>query len=198
MSPLDSRFFYLEHFFHINNIMNQNILKKRLFLTAIFAVLFISKTLFAVSVFEEKVVVHANRTWEATEIVTQENFVLSWNVSDDDLWTFNKDIFPEGHSANGIEGIPALYGYVYPVEDIGKLIGRIGDYGKKFPMGTSGEIIVKGGEGGEYLYMTMNDETSQIYGKGFRDNEGQIIVTIIQKPLNIAIEEQNDKSPKQD
>ncbi len=168
--------------------MDRNNLKKRLFFAAIFAVFFVSTTLFAASVFEEKVVVHANRTWEATEIVTEEDFVLSWSVSNEDLWTFNKDIFPEGHSANGIEGIPALFGYVYPKENIGKLIGRIGDYGEKFPMGTSGEIIIKGGEGGEYLYMTMNDETSQIYGKGFRDNEGQIIVTIIQKPLDVEIE----------
>ena len=178
--------------------MDKNILKKSMFLTAAFAVLYIEHTLFAASVFEETAVVHANRTWEASDIVTQENFVLSWDVRNDDIWTFNKDLFPVGHNANGIEGIPALFGYVFPKENIGKLIGRIGDYGKKFPMGTSGEIIVKKGEGGEFLYMTMNDETSQIYGKGFKDNDGQLFVTIIQKPLSIGIKDQNHKNPEQD
>ena len=139
--------------------------------------------LFAKDVNEESVIVHADVPWQATDIVTLDNSILSWSVNKNDLWSFNKDIFPDGHSANGVEGIPALLGYVFPGENLGKLIGRIGDYGKTFPMGEKGEIYVGQGDGGNYLYLTINDEISQIYGKGFKDNKGELVITFNHKPL---------------
>lgn len=144
----------------------------------------------ATSVNDESALVHADVPWEMTDIITKDDSILSWSVRRDDFWSFNKDIFPDGHNANGIEGIPALYGYVYPGENLGKLIGRIGDSGRLFPMGMSGEIFIKRGEGANYLYLTINDEISQIYGKGFKDNEGELFVTITHKPrltLNIQL-----------
>lgn len=138
--------------------------------------------LFARDVNEESIIVHADVPWNETDIVTIDNSILSWSISNNDLWSFNKDIFPDGHSANGVEGIPALLGYVFPGENLGKLIGRIGDYGKIFPMGEKGEIYISDGDGGEYLYLTINDEISQIYGKGFEDNKGELSITVNQTP----------------
>lgn len=136
----------------------------------------------ATNVNDESALVHADMPWEMTDIITKDDSTLSWSVSNSDLWSFNKDVFPDGHNANGIEGIPALYGYVYPGENLGKLIGRIGDSGRMFPMGISGEISIERGEGGNYLYLTINDEISQVYGRGFKDNEGELFVKITQNP----------------
>lgn len=139
-------------------------------------------------VIAELAVVPADIPWNMTDIVLQENSFLTWNVSKDKLWSFNKEVFPDGHDADGIKGVPALYGYVYPGENLGKLIGRIGDSGRMFPMGNSGQILIQPDEGGNYLYLTINDEIGQTYGKGFKDNLGEIVVSITQKPresLNI-------------
>jgi len=133
----------------------------------------------------ERAVVHAEIPWEMTSIITVENSILSWSVNQKDFWSFNNAIFPYGHNANGIKDIPALSGYVYPGENLGRLIGRIGDSGRMFSMGTSGSIFIKHGEGGNYIYLTINDELSKVYGPGFNDNSGEILVTIAQKPMPI-------------
>ncbi|MCF6156859.1 MAG: hypothetical protein E3K36_16845 [Candidatus Brocadia sp.] len=123
----------------------------------------------------ETVIVHANVTWEMTDIVVQENTTLNWRVEENDLWSFNPQLFPDGHSADGIP-VAALKGYIYPGQPIGMLIGRIGDCGRMFPMGTSGTIHILPGEDGEFFYLTMNDDILGLYGKGFKDNEGELIV----------------------
>ena len=133
----------------------------------------------------ERAVVHAEIPWEMTSIITVENSILSWSVNQKDFWCFNKDIFPHGHNANGIQDIPALYGYVYPGANLGRLIGRIGDAGRTFSMGTSGSLFIRHGEGGKYIYLTINDELSKVYGQGFKDNGGEILVTLTQKPMPI-------------
>lgn len=148
------------------------------------------ETLFSWSVTEktESAVVHASIPWEMTNIVTKDNTILSWSVSEDDLWSFNTYFFPYGHSANGIEGIPALLGYIFPGENLGRLIGSIGGSGRMFSMGVSGETIIREGEGGNYIYLTINDELRRISGEGFNDNEGELLVTFKQTPriiLNI-------------
>jgi len=127
----------------------------------------------------ETVIVHANVAWEMTDIVVQENTTLSWKVEDDDFWSFNPKLFPDGHTADGIP-VEALKGYVHPGQPIGKLIGRIGDCGRTFPMGTSGSIQILPSEDGEFLYLTMNDDILGLYGKGFKDNEGELIVIMSQ------------------
>lgn len=43
-------------------------------------------------------------------------------------------------------------------------------------MGASGSIRILPGEDGEFLYLTMNDDVIGLYGKGFKDNEGVLIV----------------------
>lgn len=139
-------------------------------------------------VIAELAVIPADIPWKMTDIILKENSFLTWNVSKDKLWSFNKEVFPDGHDADGIKGVPALYGHVYPGENLGKLIGRIGDSGRMFPMGNSGQILIHPNEGGNYLYLTINDEIGQSYGKGFKDNLGEILVSITQKPresLNI-------------
>lgn len=130
----------------------------------------------------EKVLVYAEVPWEASRVITRANSILQWSVNDDDLWSFNSAVFPNGHNANGIENIPALRGYVFPGENLGRLIGRIGGIGRLISMGTSGETIIRHDEGGNYLYLTINDEITQIYGKGFKDNLGCILVNIVQVP----------------
>src|SRR5574337_1204923 len=89
----------------------------------------------------ETVIVHANVVWEMTDVVVQENMTLSWKVEDNDLWSFNPQLFPDGHTADGIP-VEALKDYVCPGQPIGKLIGIIGDCGRIFPMGRSGSIHI--------------------------------------------------------
>lgn len=127
----------------------------------------------------ETVIVHANVVWEMTDVVVQENMALSWKVEENDLWSFNPQIFPDGHGGDGIP-VEALKGYIYPGQPIGMLVGRIGDCGRMFPMGTSGSIHILPSEDGEFLYLTMNDDILGLYGKGFKDNEGELIVKMSQ------------------
>ncbi|MFN3533467.1 MAG: hypothetical protein ACK41Q_13315 [Candidatus Brocadia sp.] len=127
----------------------------------------------------ETVIVHANVAWEMTDIVVQENTTLNWRVEENDVWSFNPQLFPDGHSADGIP-VEALKGYIYPGQPIGMLIGRIGDSGRMFPMGISGSITILPSEDGEFLYLTMNDDILGLYGKGFKDNEGELIVKMSQ------------------
>lgn len=134
----------------------------------------------------ETVIVHANAAWEMTDVVVQENMKLSWEVDKNNLWCFNRKIFPGGHTADGIP-VEALKGYVYPGQSIGKLIGRIGDSGRMFPMGTSGSIRILPSEDGEFLYLAMNDDILGLYGRGFKDNEGVLIVKVTQsREVNIS------------
>ena len=127
----------------------------------------------------ETAIAHANVAWEMTDVVVQENTTLSWKVEKDCLWSCNPKLFPDGHTADGMP-VEALKDHVCPGQPIGKLIGRIGDYGRIFPMGSSGYINILPSEDGEFLYLTMNDDIIGLYGKGFKDNEGALIVKFSQ------------------
>ncbi|HHT9111472.1 MAG TPA: hypothetical protein ACFYDZ_09990 [Candidatus Brocadiaceae bacterium] len=127
----------------------------------------------------ETTVVHANIVWEMTDIVAQCGMSFKWEVRKNTLWSCNPQLFPEGHTADGTP-VPALKDYVLPGQPIGKLIGRFGDCGRIFPMGTSGSINVLPSEDGEFLYLSMNDDIIGLYGKGFKDNEGTLMVNITQ------------------
>ncbi len=149
---------------------------------ALFAVLFAAGFLFSPclnAARAETAIVHAKVVWEMTDVVVQENMSLCWNVDKDSLWCFNAQLFPEWHNADGIP-VEALNNYVCPGQPIGKLIGRIGDNGRPFPMGTSGSINIMSSEGGDFLYLSMNDDIMGIYGNGFKDNEGELTVTLTQ------------------
>ncbi len=132
----------------------------------------------------EVVVVHANEAWQITDIILKEDHTLKWQVKEDDYWSFNTAMFPEGHNADGIP-VPALRSYTLPGEDIGLLLGKTGE-GRVISMGLSGSDNVRPDEGGSYLYLTINDDLLSAFGKGFKDNNGEILVTIIQTPRRVA------------
>lgn len=140
---------------------------------------FVSCIMMPVVTRAETVIAHAHIVWEITDMVVQENTTLRWEVEDADVWSFNPQLFPDGHTADGIP-VEALKDYVAPGQPIGKLIGRIGDSGRKFPMGRSGAIHILPSEDGEFLYLTMNDDIIGLYGNGFQDNEGELMVKISQ------------------
>ena len=130
------------------------------------------------SSFAEVVVVHANEAWQRTDIILKEYYTITWEVKKDDYWSFNTELFPEGHNADGIP-VPALESYALPGEDIGMLLGRISD-DRIILMGKSGSSCIGPGEGGNYLFLTINDDLIGKYGEGFKDNTGEILVTITQ------------------
>ncbi|MBS1256971.1 MAG: hypothetical protein MAG551_00006 [Candidatus Scalindua arabica] len=132
----------------------------------------------------EVAVVHANEAWQITDIILKEDHTLKWQVKEDDYWSFNTAMFPEGHSADGIP-VPALRSYALPGEDIGMLLGKTGE-GRVISMGLSGSDNVRPDEGGSYLYLTINDDLLSAFGKGFKDNNGEILVTITQTPRRVA------------
>ena len=136
------------------------------------------------SIFAEVVVVHANEAWQITDIILKEDHTLKWQVKEDDYWSFNTAMFPEGHNADGIP-VPALRSYALPGEDIGLLLGKTGE-GRVISMGLSGSDNVRPDEGGSYLYLTINDDLLSTFGKGFKDNNGEILVTITQTPRRVA------------
>lgn len=131
----------------------------------------------------EQVVVRANVVWEMTDTVAQEGMTLTWEVDKHNVWSCSPRLFPDGHNADGIP-VDALKGYVFPGQAIGRLIGRFGDCGRMFPMGNSGSIRILPDEDGEFLYLTMNDDIIGLYGKGFKDNEGALIVNISQSAVS--------------
>lgn len=130
------------------------------------------------SIFAEVFVVHANTAWQLTNIILRGNSTLTWDVKGDDYWSFNIALFPEGHNAEGIP-VPALESYAFPGENIGMLLGKIGD-GRIVSMGLSGSLNIRPDEGGEYLYLTINDDLIGKYGEGYMDNAGDILVTLTQ------------------
>lgn len=135
-------------------------------------------------IFAEVIVVHANEAWQRTDIILREYYTITWQVKEDDYWSFNTELFPEGHNAEGIP-VPALESYALPGEDIGMLLGRIGD-GRIISMGRSGSSYIGPDEGGNYLYLTINDDLIGKYGKGYKDNTGEILVTITQTKMNMV------------
>ena len=126
----------------------------------------------------EVVIVHANEAWQITDIILKEDHTLKWQVKEDDYWSFNTAMFPEGHNADGIP-VPALGSYALPGGNIGRLLGKTGE-GRVISMGLSGSDNVRPDDGGSYLYLTINDDLLSIFGKGFKDNNGEILVTITQ------------------
>ncbi|MFQ5788355.1 MAG: hypothetical protein ACE5H1_10305 [Thermodesulfobacteriota bacterium] len=159
---------------------------KNLLNTIAFAILVF--TIFIINnqkdIFAEVVVVHADEAWQITDIILKKDHTIKWHVKDDDYWSFNTAMFPEGHNADGIP-VPALESYALPGGDIGMLLGKTGE-GRIISMGLSGSDCVKPDEGGSYLYLSINDDLLGIFGKGFKDNNGEILVTITQTPRRIA------------
>ena len=132
----------------------------------------------------ETVVVKANEAWQLTGIILKKNHVIKWKVREGDYWSFNTTMFPDGHNADGIP-VPALESYALPGENIGMLLGKTDEY-STLSMGLSGSAIVSHGEGGSYLYLIMNDDLIGKFGKGFKDNDGSIRVTITQTPRKVV------------
>ena len=110
--------------------------------------------------------------------------MIKWEVKEDDYWSFNTTMFPDGHNADGIP-VPALESYALPGENIGMLLGRTGE-DMILSMGLSGSVPVLPGEEGNYLYLSMNDDLIGKFGEGFRDNNDEIMVTITQTPRKVV------------
>ncbi len=132
----------------------------------------------------EIVVVHADQAWQLTDIILKKNHVIKWEVREDDYWSFNTTMFPDGHDADGIP-VPALESYALPGENIGMLLGKT-EEGRILPMGLSGSVVVLPGDEGSYFYLSMNDDLIGKFGEGFRDNNDEIMVTITQTPRNVV------------
>lgn len=159
---------------------------KKLLNTIAFAIL--ASSIFLINnpedILAEVVVVHANEAWQRTDIILKRDHTIKWHVKDDDYWSFNIAMFPEGHNADGIP-VPALESYALPGEDIGMLLGKTGE-GRIIPMGLSGSDYIRPEDEGNYLYLTMNDDLIGKFGEGFKDNNGEILVTITQIPRRVA------------
>lgn len=159
---------------------------KKLLNTIAFAIL--ASSIFLINnpedILAEVVVVHANEAWQRTDIILKRDHTIKWHVKEDDYWSFNIAMFPEGHNADGIP-VPALESYALPGEDIGMLLGKTGE-GRIIPMGLSGSDYIRPEEEGDYLYLTMNDDLIGKFGEGFKDNNGEILVTITQIPRRVA------------
>ena len=134
----------------------------------------------------ENVVVHANEAWQLTDIILKKKHIITWKVREDDYWSFNTTMFPDGHNADGIP-VPGLESYSSPGENIGMLLGKTGE-DRIISMGLSGSADVLYGEEGCYLYLSMNDDLIGKFGAGFKDNDDTIIVTITQSPRNVDLE----------
>ena len=154
-------------------------MKKLLYAIICTVLLFLSGLMqYTRDLYAEIAIVHADRGWQRTDIVLKGSNIFAWQVKDDDYWSFNPEIFPEGHSAEGLK-VPALHSYALPGENIGMLLGRIGG-GRIVIMGLNGSEYVKPEEGGEYLYLTINDDLIGLYANGYEDNTGEIVVSINQ------------------
>ena len=132
----------------------------------------------------EIVTVKANEAWQLTDIILKKNHIITWKVREDDYWSFNTTMFPDGHNADGIP-VPALESYTLPGENIGMLLGKTGE-DRIISMGLSGSADVLYGEEGCYLYLSMNDDLIGKFGVGFKDNYGEILVMIIQTPMTVV------------
>ena len=132
----------------------------------------------------EIVVVHADQAWQLTDIILKKHHIINWKVREDDYWSFNTTMFPDGHNADGIP-VPALESYALPGEKIGMLLGKT-DENRIKSMGLSGSAGVIPGEEGNYLYLSMNDDLIGKFGEGFRDNNDEIMVTITQTPRKVV------------
>ena len=132
----------------------------------------------------EIVVVHADQAWQLTDIILKKNHIINWKVREDDNWSFNTTMFPDGHSADGIP-VPALESYTLPGGNIGMLLGKT-DEDIILSMGLSGSARVLPGEEGNYLYLSINDDLIGKFGEGFKDNNDEIAVTITQTPRKIV------------
>ncbi len=118
--------------------------------------------------------VQANIKWQKTGV----NLTASQTVNItylSGLWTANpNDNNGQLYNANGNPTfIPAKPGYTMPGQNEGALIGKIGNtvflvgMGVTTPSGLSGE-----------LELCINDDLNGIYGPGFKDNKGSIVVQI--------------------
>jgi hypothetical protein len=116
--------------------------------------------------------VQANQTWQATGVqVPQDAQVTIRYLSG--YWVFNSD--EPSCDADGNSRLIAKVGYPLPGEPEGALIGRLG--GQSFPIGDE-TTELNSAEGQAELYLVINDDIDQIYGRGLDDNSGSIQVDI--------------------
>lgn len=76
---------------------------------------------------------------------------------------------------NGRASCPG--GYACPGSREGMLVGHLEDHSAPFPVGNTLTDYQPQGYGA--LYLTINDDLNKIFGEGYDDNDGQILVEIV-------------------
>ena len=88
-------------------------------------------------------------------------------------WTCNPESSP-GYDADGLAGYPAKPDYVLPGKNEGGLVGKVGE--RTFWIGLAG--VVPEGDSGK-LFLGINEDALQEYGRGYDDNQGELTVVIV-------------------
>ncbi|WP_025743786.1 hypothetical protein [Aquimarina pacifica] len=120
------------------------------------------------------ITIKANVKWQKTGMNIDGNAYVKINY-ESGLWTANPND-NDGVLYNAFGNptlIPAKTGYTLPGENEGALIGRVGETVFLIGMGAPVPANLQG-----ELELCINDDLNGIYGAGFSDNEGSIVVSI--------------------
>ena len=138
----------------------------------------------------EEVVVVAASKWQNTRIMIEGNQAATVSYVSGQ-WTANPSTGMV--DAAGNPSYIAKSGYTMEGQHEGALIGLIGQDGVKegevktsyqpFLVGNNGTVPL--GQKG-YLFLCINDDLYQRYGAGFTDNEGQVIVKIVEAKAGVS------------
>ncbi len=113
--------------------------------------------------------VKADQMWNDTgiDLIDSQSVTIKY---DSGTWSVNPDC-----GNIDAEGGPfiAKNGYLLPGSKEGCLVGKIGD-GQPFYVGKSLTLSGKSGR----LYLSANDDVNGLYGKGYKDNSGELTVLV--------------------
>lgn len=115
--------------------------------------------------------VSAQVIWNDTGVQIEEDEVVTVQYVSG-LWNVNPPCYKANYGPEGI-GIIAKPGYACPGESEGCLVGRIGN-GESFRIGR--KAVLPKGRGP--LFLTANDDLYGLYGSGYSDNRGEVMVEI--------------------
>lgn len=115
--------------------------------------------------------VSARVIWNDTGVQIEEDEVVTAQYVSG-LWNVNPPCHKANYGPEGI-GIIAKPGYACPGESEGCLVGRIGN-GESFRIGR--KAVLPKGRGP--LFLTANDDLYGLYGSGYSDNRGEVMVEI--------------------
>lgn len=114
---------------------------------------------------------HATLGWQQPGATIKAGDVLT--LTSQGYWNSNPRMFGDNSGAGETDS-PARPGYVMPGQPEGMLIGRIGNY--VFPIGDYARLDPSPASG--VLECIINDDLQGIYGNGFKDNRGFVVIDI--------------------